>query len=311
MLAVAGRGRAAHAEIVQPGNVGRGDVRHGDALSARRSVAAAARIAREDSEHLFSDAVSRLERRRLFQLSRQRRGRICQARGGGGHGYFPHFRFAELHCRISRWRWKRCRRRTRFARRRFVTPATFSIRSATKYSLKYYVKLAKELEKMGAHFLAIKDMAGLVPSVRGVRSWSRRLKEEIGIPIHFHTHDTSGVACGLGAGGERSAAWTLWTWRMASMSGSTSQPNLNSIVAALQHTPRDTGLDLEALNEFSDYWEQVRDVLRAVRHVAQSRQRGSLSARNARRPIHESQGAGRRAWAWRTAGRKSRALTRR
>ena len=63
-------------------------------------------------------------------------------------------------------------------------------------------------------------------------------------------------------------AWMSSIRAIASMSGSTSQPNLNSIVAALQHTPRDTGLDRDALNEFSDYWEQVREYLRAVRHRA-------------------------------------------
>src|SRR6202008_1745524 len=85
----------------------------------------------------------------------------------------------------------------------------------------------------------------------------KALKEEIGIPIHLHTHDTSGVAAAsvLEA---NDAQVDIVDLAIASMSGSTSQPNLNSIVAALQHTPRDTGLDLAALNEFSDYWEAVR-----------------------------------------------------
>src|SRR5258708_5532498 len=126
----------------------------------------------------------------------------------------------------------------------------------TKYSLKYYVKLAKELERMGAHFLAIKDMAGLCRPYAAYQL-VKALKEEIGIPVHFHTHDSSGVASAsvLEA---NDAQVDIVDLAVASMSGSTSQPNLNSIVAALQHGPRDTGLDLEALNEFSDYWEQVR-----------------------------------------------------
>jgi pyruvate carboxylase len=126
----------------------------------------------------------------------------------------------------------------------------------TKYSLKYYVKLARELEKMGAHFLAIKDMAGLCRPYAAHRL-VKALKEEIGIPVHFHTHDTSGVAAAsvLEA---NDAQVDIVDLALASMSGSTSQPNLNSVVAALQHSPRDTGLDLGALNEFSDYWEQVR-----------------------------------------------------
>jgi pyruvate carboxylase len=126
----------------------------------------------------------------------------------------------------------------------------------TKYSLKYYVGLAKELEQMGAHFLAIKDMAGLCRPY-AAQALVKALKEEIGLPIHFHTHDTSGINAGsiLRAA---DAGCDVVDLAIASMSGSTSQPNLNSIVAALQHTPRETGLDLPTLNEFSDYWEQVR-----------------------------------------------------
>src|SRR4051812_9307982 len=127
----------------------------------------------------------------------------------------------------------------------------------TKYSLKYYVSLAKELEQMGAHFLAIKDMAGLCRPY-AAHALVKALKEEIGIPVHFHTHDTSGINAGsiLRA---NDAGVDVVDLAIASMSGSTSQPNLNSTVAALQHTPRDTGLDLEALNEFSDYWDHVRE----------------------------------------------------
>jgi len=129
-------------------------------------------------------------------------------------------------------------------------------KSRSKYSLKYYVKLAKELEKMGAHVLAIKDMAGLCqPAAASVLV--KALKEEIGIPIHFHTHDTSGIAAAsvLAAA---DAGVDIADLAIASMSGSTSQPNLNSVVAALEFTKRATGLDLGALNELADYWEHVR-----------------------------------------------------
>jgi pyruvate carboxylase len=86
----------------------------------------------------------------------------------------------------------------------------------------------------------------------------KALKDEIGIPIHFHTHDTSGIsAASILSAAEAGVA--VVDLAIASMSGSTSQPNLNSIVAALQFTKRDTNLDLDALNEFSDYWEQVRN----------------------------------------------------
>ena len=127
----------------------------------------------------------------------------------------------------------------------------------TKYSLKYYVSLAKELEKMGAHMIAIKDMAGLCRPY-AAKALVKALKDAIGIPVHFHTHDTSGVnAASILQASD--AGVDVVDLAIASMSGSTSQPNLNSVVAALQNTPRETGLDLDTLNEFSDYWEHVRN----------------------------------------------------
>ena len=126
----------------------------------------------------------------------------------------------------------------------------------TKYALKYYTTLAKELERMGAHMLAVKDMAGLCRPF-AARALIKALRSEVGMPVHFHTHDTSGVnAASILMAAESGA--DVVDGALSSMSGSTSQPNLNSLVAALQHTPRDSGLDLEALNEFADYWEQVR-----------------------------------------------------
>ena len=125
-----------------------------------------------------------------------------------------------------------------------------------KYDLKYYVRLAKELEKMGAHMLCIKDMAGLVRPY-AAKKLVKALKDEVGIPIHFHTHDTSGLnAASIIEAAE--AGVDVCDAAIASMSGGTSQPNLNSIVAALQHTPRDTKLNVDALQEFSDYWAAVR-----------------------------------------------------
>jgi pyruvate carboxylase len=99
-----------------------------------------------------------------------------------------------------------------------------------------------------------------VPAVRRLQA-GQALKAEVGLPIHFHTHDTSGVASAsvLRAA---DAGVDVVDLALASMSGSTSQPNLNSVVAALQHTPRDTGLDLDRLNELSDYWEHVREFYR-------------------------------------------------
>jgi pyruvate carboxylase len=124
-----------------------------------------------------------------------------------------------------------------------------------KYSLKYYVDKAQELEKMGAHILCIKDMAGLCHPAAASKLFAT-LKDEIGIPIHFHTHDTSGInASSILAATE--AGVDIADMAIASMSGSTSQPNLNSVCAALRGHERDPGLDLQALNEFSEYWEQA------------------------------------------------------
>jgi pyruvate carboxylase len=127
-----------------------------------------------------------------------------------------------------------------------------------KYDLKYYVRLAKELEKMGAHMIAIKDMAGLCRP-HAAEKLVKTLRNEVGLPIHFHTHDTSGINAGsiLRAS---DAGVDVVDLALAAMSGSTSQPNLNSIVAALRGTPRDTKLDLPKLDRFSDYWEQVRPI---------------------------------------------------
>ena len=126
-----------------------------------------------------------------------------------------------------------------------------------KYDLKYYVELAKELEKMGAHFLAIKDMAGLCKPY-AAELLVRTLKQEVGIPIHFHTHDTSGVQ----AGAILKAAEVdldIADAAFAPLAGLTSQPNLNSVVEALRFTPRDTKLDSDALQATANYWEAVRE----------------------------------------------------
>ncbi len=125
-----------------------------------------------------------------------------------------------------------------------------------KYDLKYYVRMARELERAGAHVLGIKDMAGLCQP-RAATLLVRALKDEISIPIHFHTHDTSGIAsasvlAAIEAGCDAVDA------AIDSMSGLTSQPNLGSIAASLRHSPRDPGLNPKHLQLISGYWEQVR-----------------------------------------------------
>jgi pyruvate carboxylase len=125
-----------------------------------------------------------------------------------------------------------------------------------KYDLAYFVDLAKQLEKMGANLLAIKDMAGLCKPY-AARKLVKALRQEIGIPIHFHTHDSTGgqMASLLMAADE---GVDIVDAAMAPLSGMTSQPSLNALVEAMRFTPRDTGLDFDALQEAADYWEEVR-----------------------------------------------------
>ena len=128
----------------------------------------------------------------------------------------------------------------------------------SKYSLKYYVSLAKELVKMGTHILAIKDMAGLCRPYAAY-ALVKALRDEVDVPIHFHTHDTSGIS---GASVLRAvdAGADIADAALASMAGMTSQPPLESLVAALEHAERDTGLDRAKLDALSRYWSEVRDL---------------------------------------------------
>ena len=126
----------------------------------------------------------------------------------------------------------------------------------SKYDLKYYVGMAKELEAAGAHVLGLKDMAGLLKPAAG-RVLVTALKEETGLPIHFHTHDTSGAAIATVLA-VSDAGVDVVDAAMDALSGNTSQPTLGSIVEALKGTDRDTGLSVTAIREISNYFEQVR-----------------------------------------------------
>ena len=126
----------------------------------------------------------------------------------------------------------------------------------SKYDLKYYVARGQELKAAGAHILGLKDMAGLMKPA-AAKLLVKTLKQELGLPIHFHTHDTSGAsaatvlaACDAGVDAIDAA--------MDAFSGGTSQPCLGSIVEALRHTDRETGLDIAAIRQISNYWEGVR-----------------------------------------------------
>jgi pyruvate carboxylase len=126
-----------------------------------------------------------------------------------------------------------------------------------KYDLEYYLDMAREFKKAGAHILGLKDMAGVCRPAAAAKL-VRALKEETGLPVHFHTHDTSGIAAAsvLAAVAAGADAVDL---AMDPVSGLTSQPNLGSVVDALRGDPRDPGLDRAAIREIARYWELVRE----------------------------------------------------
>ncbi|WP_289061909.1 pyruvate carboxylase [uncultured Zobellia sp.] len=129
--------------------------------------------------------------------------------------------------------------------------------SKTKYDLKYYVQLAKDIENAGAHILGVKDMAGLLKP-NAAFELIQALKSEINIPIHLHTHDTSSVqtATYLKA---IEAGVDVVDVALGGLSGLTSQPNFNSVVEMLRFNEREHKLNTEKLSEYSDYWEAVRN----------------------------------------------------
>ncbi len=130
-----------------------------------------------------------------------------------------------------------------------------------KYTLKYYIDLAKELEKAGSHIIAIKDMAGLCKPA-AIKLLIKELRNEISLPIHYHTHDTSGTSSAtvLAAIEEKIDIVDL---AMDSMSGLTSQPALGSVVSIMKQNHADPKLDEEHIREASLYWEQVRSNYKA------------------------------------------------
>jgi pyruvate carboxylase len=127
----------------------------------------------------------------------------------------------------------------------------------TKYNLKYYVNLAKDIENAGAHILGVKDMAGLLKPYAAYELISA-LKSEINIPIHLHTHDTSSIqsATYLKA---IEAGVDVVDVALGGLSGLTSQPNFNSVVEMLKFNERESNINIDSLNEYSNYWESVRE----------------------------------------------------
>ncbi len=127
----------------------------------------------------------------------------------------------------------------------------------TKYDLKYYVTMAKELERMGAHILAIKDMAGLCKPY-AAELLVKTLRQEVGIPVHFHTHDTAGTQIGAIVKAAE-VGLDIADVAIAPMSGGTSQPNLNTLVESLRFTDRQSTLDAGRLDALAEYWRAVRE----------------------------------------------------
>ncbi len=132
--------------------------------------------------------------------------------------------------------------------------------SRAKYDLNYYIMMAKELEKTGAHILAIKDMAGLLKPYAAYDLISA-LKDAVDIPIHLHTHDTSGNGVAMYHKAVE-AGVDIVDVAISSMSGLTSQPSLNAMVSSLQGQPRSPQLELSHLEKLSHYWEDVRQYYR-------------------------------------------------
>jgi pyruvate carboxylase len=125
-----------------------------------------------------------------------------------------------------------------------------------KYTLDYYLGLARELAQAGTHVIGIKDMGGLCQP-RAAYDLVKALRDETGLPVHFHTHDTSGIAAASVFAAIAAGADAV-DGAMDSMSGLTSQPNLGSIAEALRYSPRDPGIDTDRIRTLSHYWEQVR-----------------------------------------------------
>jgi pyruvate carboxylase len=129
--------------------------------------------------------------------------------------------------------------------------------SRPKYNLQYYLTLAKQLEDAGAHILCIKDMAGLLKPY-AAQELIPALRETVKLPIHLHTHDTSGLQAATYLKAVE-AGVNVIDVALGGLSGLTSQPNFNSAVEMLRHSPRHREFDQHSLNEFSDYWEALRE----------------------------------------------------
>ena len=251
--------RTALPQSLQPGNVGRRHLRHRHALPARGSRGSGCAACAKRIPNI------------CFQM-------LLRASNAVGYTTYPDNVVAEfineaaaqgidIFRIFDSLNWLpnmkvvdggRAQDRTRSARPPSATPATSSTRSATSTRSNYYVAHGQGTGEAWARTSSPSRTWPACCRPYAAEKLVKALREEIGMPIHFHTHDTSGInAASILKAAE--AGVDIADGAVASMSGTTSQPNLNSIVAALAHTARDTGLDLDALNEFADYWEVVRE----------------------------------------------------
>ena len=213
MLAIADAVAHLTAEPVQPGDVGRRDVRHRHALSAGRSVGSAGAAARSAFPTSAFRCCCAAPTRSGIRTIRTTWCAISSTRPRrAGHRCLPHLRFAELAAEHEGGHGRGAGRPARSAKRRSATPATSSIRSATKYSLNYYVKHG---QGTGAHGDACSCDQGHGGLCKPYAAYAlvKALRDEIGIPIHFHTHDTSGINAASHSEGRPMRAWMLPTAR--------------------------------------------------------------------------------------------------
>ena len=268
-------------------------------------MAAARRASSARAEHPVSDAAAREQRRRATRrIPTTSCAAFVKRSAEAGIDVFRIFDSLnstdnmQLAIEAVRERHRRDLRR-----RRSAIPATSSIRRGRNTRCSTTCGWRSELVEMGTHVLGIKDMAGLCKPYAAY-ALVKALREEVGVPIHFHTHDTSGINAGsiLRAA---DAGVDIADAALASMSGMTSQPSLNGIVAALRNTERDTGLDQEALDELSRLLGGGARAVLPVRRRAEGAGPGRLSARDAGRPVHQSPAAGEESRAGRSLARKS------
>ena len=226
------------------------------------------------------------------------------------HRPVPRLRLPELGREHARRDGRGASRRASSARRRSATPATSSTRRAPNTTSNTMSALAKELEAAGAHILAVKDMAGLLKPA-AARVLFKALREATDLPIHFHTHDTSGLSAATVLAAVEAGVDAVDA-AMDALSGNTSQPCLGSLVEALRrHRARSRASIPNAIRRISFYWEAVRNQYARLRERPQGAGLGSLSARDAGRPVHQPQGAGALARAGDALARGGAGLSRR